>query len=741
MPDVEIDTSRLTVPSFTVPEAGIGPVDGSVSPPPTVSLPAPGTYHLRQGDGAVSDLAFTVAADGTLDFDATLDTVAEGRGARRLTVRGLPVRLDGTALDHGLRLPGSDRVLAADGPHDLSLLPCAEHRLDGGPGALVFAVLIDGSVRLPEGTADFVTASGNSLTVHGRTVRIDGTALSHDLLPLGLAGPQQALPRATVNVLTVLPGDGYGFAAGPDLVADVSFGVAADGQVTVGFEFSGFAAAEGNTIVLHGYPVVLDASAADSDLVGLGNIAADTLGPPPVRRGPREILFVLLPARRYLPQTTNGVLGTGFAVERDGTLTFPSLVAGRYGGVSPTVPNPSQEGEEFTVEAVVRPTDADAGVPGGMVTFSLVEGLVLGTAPLDDRGRARLTAAALPPGDHVIVVDYAGGDVFAPGVATIRHQVEARRGLPVAEVALPEVLEWALLPTLAFITDPQAVDGHVKLAQALLNAAGAALPPLVVDGNFGVLTQAAVRAFRTGALLPAGDVVDPPAWFALALAAPFPLLEPGPRTPPMTGPPVALVQGLLNRAGAVPPLDADGKYGPMTGSAVRAFQSARGLTVTGTVTPETWAALVLPPPVPTPVPGRAATMRLTFSYDSADWAEGGPLVRFVSREDLDMTPPLADDPDDSPQGRSGFWYEIRDERGRVLYRRSRHRPIEVLPEVMGEGDEGMPSRVPVDAPRGTFELLAPVLPGATAVVLFSSPPDPARLNEPAAEIFSLPLAQ
>ncbi|MEV0172151.1 peptidoglycan-binding protein [Streptomyces sp. NPDC050803] len=739
MPDVEIDTSRLTVASFTVPEAGIGPVDGSVSPPPTVSLPAPGTYHLLQGDGPVSDLAFTVAADGTLDFDAALDAVAEGRGTRRLTVRGLPVRLDGTALDHGLILPGSDTVLAGDRPHDLSLLPCAGHRLDGGTGTLVFALRIDGVVQLPEGTADFVTASGNSLTVRGRTVRIDGTALSHDLLPLGLAGPQQALPRATVNVLTVLPGDGYGFAAGPDLVTDVRFGVEADGQVTVGFEYSGFASAEGDTVILRGYPVVLDTSAADSDLVGLGNIATDTPGPPPLRRGPREMLFVLLPARRYLPQTANGVLETGFAVERDGTLTFPSLVAGRYGVVSPTVPNPSQEGEEFTVEAVVRPTDADAGAPGGTVTFSLVDGQVLGTAPLDDRGRARLTTAALPPGDHVIVVDYAGGDVFAPGVATIRHRVEARRSLPAADASLPEVLEWALLPTLAFMTDPQAVDGHVKLAQALLNAAGAALPPLVVDGNFGVLTQAAVRGFRTGALLPPGEVVDTPAWFALALAAPFPLLEPGPRTPPMTGPPVALVQGLLNRAGAMPPLDTDGKYGPLTGSAVRAFQSSRALTVTGTVTPETWAALAVSPP--TPVPARAATMRLTFSYDSADWAEGGPLVRFVSREDLDATPPLADDPDDSPQGRSGFWYEVRDGRGQVLYRRSRYRPIEILPEVRGEGGEGMPGRVPVDAPHGTFELLAPVLPGATVVVLFSSPPDPARLNEPAAEIFSLPLAQ
>lgn len=43
-------------------------------------------------------------------------------------------------------------------------------------------------------------------------------------------------------------------------------------------------------------------------------------------------------------------------------------------------------------------------------------------------------------------------------------------------------------------------------------------------------------------------------------------------------------------------------------------------------------------------------MRLTFSYDSADWARGGPVIRFVPRKDLGMTAPLAADPDNAPTG-------------------------------------------------------------------------------------------
>ncbi|MFC3578160.1 hypothetical protein ACFOZ0_33875 [Streptomyces yaanensis] len=45
------------------------------------------------------------------------------------------------------------------------------------------------------------------------------------------------------------------------------------------------------------------------------------------------------------------------------------------------------------------------------------------------------------------------------------------------------------------------------------NAAGAAAPALVVDGNFGVLTQAAVHTFRAGAILIPGDDIDTPVWF------------------------------------------------------------------------------------------------------------------------------------------------------------------------------------------------------------------------------------
>src|SRR5437016_3866771 len=59
--------------------------------------------------------------------------------------------------------------------------------------------------------------------------------------------------------------------------------------------------------------------------------------------------------------------------------------------------------------------------------------------------------------------------------------------------------------------------------------------------------------------------------------------------------------------------------------------------------------------------------RLTFEYD-------GPAVRLVKRQRLEMLAPPSD-PLTGYEGQSGFWFELQDAAGRVLYRRVLHHPL------------------------------------------------------------------
>ena len=127
----------------------------------------------------------------------------------------------------------------------------------------------------------------------------------------------------------------------------------------------------------------------------------------------------------------------------------------------------------------------------------------------------------------------------------------------------------------------------VRWVERRLNFHGAG--PLEIDGDYGPGTAAAVRRFQTARALPATGAVGPETYAALALAPRTLRLA----TPHMRGRDVRWVELRLNvhRAG---PLEVDGDYGSGTAAAVRRFQTAAGLAVTGEVTPATYEALARP---------------------------------------------------------------------------------------------------------------------------------------------------
>ncbi|MFI8521808.1 Ig-like domain repeat protein [Streptomyces sp. NPDC085481] len=431
MPSLTLDTSQLTYPfvavfrdgdgtrSGTGNPAGDGVVDGAAVPPPEVTLPAGTGYRLRLGDGTTAAVAFDVREDGTLDFAPEHDAFLDGRGGRRLTVRGVPVTVDARALDHPLTpdLPGA-APLAQDRVHEVRLLPAATYRLRVEPGTadggIGFSVTPDGRVRLAADAeaAGVAEAVGSTLTVQGRTVTVDGRALSHGLLPVGVpdADGGSFLSPSTVHRLTLLPAAGYVFHAAPGVAADFSYTVRADGTVDYDASCDRFLTGRGTgTLVVGGFPVALSAAGADSDLVGLA--ALD--GTP---RAPRRLTAVLAPAVRYQPRTAHGVC-SGFGVARDGALTIAPGGTRPYAGAPKGAPAAEAGGlTTFTVR--VAPAVPGGPPPRGRVTFT-ADGRPLGTVLLDAVGLATLRTEKPPAGGQEVVVAYEGDDAHSPCTAAL----------------------------------------------------------------------------------------------------------------------------------------------------------------------------------------------------------------------------------------------------------------------------------------------------------------------------------
>jgi peptidoglycan hydrolase-like protein with peptidoglycan-binding domain len=124
--------------------------------------------------------------------------------------------------------------------------------------------------------------------------------------------------------------------------------------------------------------------------------------------------------------------------------------------------------------------------------------------------------------------------------------------------------------------------GHpVHTLQHLLNQHG---HDLEVDGSFGPLTQAAVRATQSDLGLEVDGVVGPLTWRAIVVT-----VRSGSRGHAVRG-----AQAELDgREGFA--LDVDGVFGPRTEAEVRSFQSALssfGVEVDGVVGPVTWRAMI-----------------------------------------------------------------------------------------------------------------------------------------------------
>ncbi|HWS53211.1 MAG TPA: hypothetical protein VN228_03760 [Pyrinomonadaceae bacterium] len=128
-------------------------------------------------------------------------------------------------------------------------------------------------------------------------------------------------------------------------------------------------------------------------------------------------------------------------------------------------------------------------------------------------------------------------------------------------------------------------------------------------------------------------------------------------------------------------------------------------------------------------------LRLIFSYAGQD-------VRLVGRQRVAMTVPPSDPSAGAEQGQSGFWFELRDDSGRTLYRKVMGNPIPTSTEVLTDDPARPVAREEVAGDvQGVFVLLCPETEAARTVALFSSPPDVPGLRLAAAEMGARKIAE
>ena len=319
--DIRIDTRGLTYTQVQIPELSPALIEGANVP--TIQM-EPGEYSFLQISSDLSSAAFRfkITPNGLIDYDVANEGFLDGRGTTTLTVRGFTITIDGTLLSDDL-LPNVFRaeILSRSSTHDLMLVPAAGYSFVLTANIdFKFDVTVNGQLSVDPRYAGFAEASGRTLKIKGYKITIDGTALSHDLLPLGMQSTIEPLPRNRTNEFTYMPAVGYSFQT--RLLADFRFDVTVDGQVAVDPRYAGFAEVNGRTLKIKGYKITIDGTALSHDLQPEGMLGNNEVLP---RNRTNELTY--MPAAGY-SFSNGGSTDFRFNVTVDGQVAVDASYAG-----------------------------------------------------------------------------------------------------------------------------------------------------------------------------------------------------------------------------------------------------------------------------------------------------------------------------------------------------------------------------------------------------------------------------
>ena len=128
--------------------------------------------------------------------------------------------------------------------------------------------------------------------------------------------------------------------------------------------------------------------------------------------------------------------------------------------------------------------------------------------------------------------------------------------------------------------------------------------------------------------------------------------------------------------------------------------------------------------------------RLTLEYQDGEF-------RVLERHFLNKRAQSSDELIDSKKGRqqSGFWIELRDAKGRALYRQILHNPLQLSVEIHSENKERPIRQETNPNPKAVLTVVFPDLPDAETLVIVSSPLKAEAMFEPASDLVSFSLGK
>jgi hypothetical protein len=150
-----------------------------------------------------------------------------------------------------------------------------------------------------------------------------------------------------------------------------------------------------------------------------------------------------------------------------------------------TSPEVTNEGTEFTITAAVVANAPASGDPDGTVSFT-ADGDPIGTAAVE-HGRATITSADLPPGNHAIAASYSGSDDYAASTSdAVNHTVIEGAAVVPTTLQLSSSKNPATYGELiAFTAQVAADDGTVPVGGVQFSVDGTDVGgpvPVAVDG-------------------------------------------------------------------------------------------------------------------------------------------------------------------------------------------------------------------------------------------------------------------